>query len=130
MRFQTLLLLVFAGIALVLGAVGIYGVVSYTVGRQTREVGIRIALGARPAEVAALMVRTGLAPVTVGLALGVLAAIGLTRFMTNMVYQVSTTDPATFVVVGFGLLAVGATACYLPARRAARIAPVDALRAD
>ncbi len=110
--------------------IGIYGVASYTVTLRTREIGIRLALGATPVGVQGAVVR-GVALVTViGLAAGVVAALGLTRLISGLLYQVEPGDPATFVAVTLVLLVVAAIAGYLPARRAARVDPVIALRTE
>jgi putative ABC transport system permease protein len=129
-RFNLLLLNVFAAVALLLAGVGIYGVVAHAAGRRTQEVGIRLALGARPGQVMALVVGQGLAPILAGLALGLLGALATTHLMAALLFQVSAVDPLTFAAVPLGLLAVALLACYLPARRATRIDPMIALRAD
>jgi predicted permease len=129
-RHRTVFVLLgaFAAIGTVLGMVGIYGVVAYGVRQRVREIGIRMALGARRGAVARLLVREGLGWAAAGIAVGVLAALALTRLMRGLVFGVSPTDPATFVVVSLLLAAVAVLASWLPARRAARIEPTDALR--
>jgi putative ABC transport system permease protein len=127
-RFWMGLLGAFAAVALVLAAVGIYGVMSYAMSRRTHEIGIRMALGARQAEVVGMVLRQGLALAGLGLLLGLAGALALTRLMRTLLYQVQAGDPLTFVGVSFLLAAVALLACYIPARRAARIDPLTALR--
>jgi putative ABC transport system permease protein len=129
-RFTTWLLTVFAFIALALAAAGIYGVISYSVSQRTREIGIRMALGAERADVMKLVVGHGMLPALIGLAIGVGGAIGVTRFMSTLLFNVSVTDPITFGVIGSVLLLVAIAACYLPARRAAKVDPMIALRCE
>ncbi len=127
-RFSMILLDVFAALALALSCVGIYGVVSYLVGRRTREIGIRLALGAQRSDVLGLVLGEGVKMAVIGLAVGLAAAFGLTRLMANMLFGVSATDPLTFVCVAIVLTAVSLAACYIPARRAMRVDPMVALR--
>jgi putative ABC transport system permease protein len=127
-RFLVLLLGAFAGLAVVVAAVGVYGVMAYVVGRRTREIGVRLALGARPHEVLRQVVRDGLVIVAAGLVVGVAAALALTRLIRGFLFEVSPTDPATYAGVLLALVAVAGAACYVPARRAARIDPMEALR--
>jgi predicted permease len=127
-RFAMLLLIVFASTALVLAAIGVYGVMAYAVGRRTRELGVRTALGATGADVFGLVMREGMALAAVGMVAGVLAALGLTRLLANMLYGVQPADPLTLLVVSVTLLGVAFLASYVPARRAAKVDPMAALR--
>jgi putative ABC transport system permease protein len=127
-RFNLLLMCLFAVLALVLALVGIYGVVAYSVTQRVHEIGIRMALGARPGRVIRLIVRQGMLPVLVGAAGGLLAAYALTRVMASMLFGVSATDPAVFLSASVALLLVALLAIYLPARRATKIDPVTVLR--
>ena len=129
-RFQTVLLALFAATAAALAAVGIYGVMSYAVSKQARDIGLRMALGANPREVLARVVRQGLTVAAAGLAAGLAAALLLTRWMSAILYRVNAADPATYAAVAAFLLAVAVAASYVPARRAARIDPMKALRAE
>jgi putative ABC transport system permease protein len=124
------LLLVFAGVGLVLGAVGVYGVIAYAVGERRREIGVRIALGAEPGRVAASVVAQGVRYAAVGIAIGLAGSFAVTRLMHTLVFGVSTTDPATFVGLSAFLIVVAGLASYLPARDAARTDPMAAMRAD
>ena len=127
-RFSMTLLTIFSAVALLLAAVGIYGVLAYSVAQRTREIGVRMALGARDTTVARMVVREALGVVGVGLAIGVAGALALTRVLASLLYEVSPTDPLTFVGVALVLGAVAVAASYLPARRAARVDPIVALR--
>ena len=127
-RFNAVLLLVFAAVALVLAAVGVYGVMSYAMSRRTQEIGIRMALGAEGDIVLRQLVGRGVAPAVVGVGIGLAGALLTTRFMASLLFGVSPTDPLTMAVVAVILLVVGVAACYLPARRATRIDPMEALR--
>jgi predicted permease len=127
-RFSMTLLNAFAVVALLLASLGLYGVISYLVGQRTHELGIRLALGAQRKDVLRLVLNHGMKMALSGVALGLVAALGLTRLMAQMVYGVSTTDPATFVVIGLLLTTVALLACFVPARRATRVDPLVALR--
>lgn len=129
-RFGTLLLGAFALLALTLAAVGIYGVMSHSVAQRQNEIGVRMALGARPGDVLWLVIRQGLARVLVGVGLGLLGALALTRVLSSLLYNVSATDPLTFLSLALLLTAVSWIACYLPARHAARVDPLIAMRYD
>ena len=128
-RFAMILLGLFAISAVALASIGIYGVVAYTVEQRTQEMGIRLALGASSQEIVGLIVGQGMAPVAVGLGIGLASALVATRFMTSLLYGVATSDPLTIVAVGVVLGGVGLTACYLPARRAARVDVMTSMRA-
>jgi ABC-type antimicrobial peptide transport system permease subunit len=118
----------FALLALLLSSMGIYGVVSYLVGQQTREIGIRIALGAQRGDVMRLVLGDGVKMALTGVAVGLAAAVGLTRLMTSVLFGVSATDPLTFGGVALLLALVALAAAYIPARRATRVDPLVALR--
>jgi predicted permease len=129
-RLQTWLLSAFAGLALVLAAVGIYGLVHYAVAERTRELGVRVALGATSHDVVRLVMSQGLRLPAIGIMLGLAVSAALTRVMSHLLFDVGATDPVTFVTVGAVLAAVAATACYVPARGAARVDPVRALKRE
>jgi putative ABC transport system permease protein len=129
-RFSMLLLAIFAGIALVLAAVGIYGVMSYSVAQQTREIGIRMALGAQRSDVLKMTVKQSLKLVGLGLLIGLVSAFILTRVMATLLFGISATDPLTFLSISLVLLAVAMLASYIPALRATRVDPMIALRAQ
>jgi predicted lysophospholipase L1 biosynthesis ABC-type transport system permease subunit len=126
--FQTWLLSAFALLALVLAAVGIYGIVHYTVAERTREIGVRIALGASPASVVLFVVRQGMSTPLLGIAIGLVAAFSSTRVLSHLLFGVGTTDPLTFLGVALTLGIVAFVACLVPARRAAAVDPISALR--
>jgi putative ABC transport system permease protein len=129
-RFNLYLLTAFAAIALALAAIGLFGVMAYLVSQRTREIGVRLALGSTRGEVFRLILGRGMTLAGVGAAIGIGAAFWLTRVMETLLFSVSRTDPMTFITVPVTLIAVAALACYLPARRAMRVDPVNALRAD
>ena len=128
--FTLTLLAVSGGMALLLAAVGIYAVISYAVAQRTREIGIRMALGAQRGNLKMMFVRNGLVWGGIGVAAGLAGAVSLSRLMTALLFDVSPVDPLTYSVVVVGLLAVAAGASYLPARRITRVDPLEALRAD
>jgi predicted permease len=129
-RFSMLLLTSFGLVALLLASIGMYGVISYSVARRTREIGIRMALGAAPHEVFRMVIGQGARLVGIGLAIGLIASIGVARLMTAFLFGVRATDPLTYVTVCFLLVAVVLLACYIPARRATRVDPTVALREE
>jgi predicted permease len=129
-RFSALLISIFGGLALVLAAVGIYGVVSYSVAQRTREIGIRIALGARRADVLRLVVGQGMILTLTGIAIGIAGAAAVTRLLADLLFEVSPTDPGTFLAIAVLLAGVAFFSSYVPARRAARVDPLEAIRAE
>jgi putative ABC transport system permease protein len=122
------LLSIFAGIALVLAIVGIYGVMSYSVTQRTHEIGIRMAIGARPRDVFAMILGHGMKLALIGVAIGLLAAFALTRLMETMLFGVEPTDVPTFSLISLLLISVAALACYIPGRRATKVEPTISLR--
>jgi putative ABC transport system permease protein len=129
-KFNMLLLGIFAGVALVLAAVGLYGVMSYSVSWRTQEIGIRMALGANRTDVLRMVVRQGMTMTAIGLALGLIGVFALSRVMVGLLYGVSPTDPLTYTGVSIVLLVVALLACLIPARRATRVDPIVALRSE
>jgi putative ABC transport system permease protein len=129
-RLSMILLSMFAGLALALACVGIYGVISYLVGQRRHEIGVRMALGAQDSDVMRLVIGHGARMALLGVGIGTGAALGLTRLMANQLFGVSAHDPLTFAVVGVLLMIVAVAACYVPARRAMRVDPMVALRCE
>jgi predicted permease len=129
-RVSALLLGIFAALALVLAAIGIYGVTSYSVAQRSKEIGIRIAMGAQPGDVLRLIIGFGARLAFVGVVIGVIAALALTQLMKTMLFGVTATDPVTMAAVSITLIAVTLLACYIPARRAMSVDPVIALRSE
>jgi putative ABC transport system permease protein len=127
-RLSMVLLGIFAGLALILAVLGIYGVISYGVSQRTREIGVRMALGAQPGDVLKLILKQGARLALIGAVIGLGASFGLTRLMASLLYGVSSSDPATFAAVTLALMAAAVAAAYLPARSATRVAPTAALR--
>jgi putative ABC transport system permease protein len=127
-RFQMLLLGVFAAVALVIAVVGIYGVISYAVSGRTREIGIRMALGAQASDVLRMVIWQGMRLALIGVVLGGAVGLVLTRVMKNLLFEVSATDPATFAIIALLLIVVALIASYIPARRATKVDPLVALR--
>jgi ABC-type antimicrobial peptide transport system permease subunit len=128
--FTLLMLGIASAAALLLGAIGIYGVISYMVSLRTREIGVRMALGAEPGEIGRMISRQGLTMAATGVAIGLVAALILTRYLRTLLFEISPTDPLTLGGVSVALLMVSLLASWLPARRAARVEPVDALRSE
>ena len=129
-RFELFLLALFAAVALVMATVGVYGLLSFSAGRRTHEIGLRIALGAHPWRVLALVLTQGMKLVALGLGVGIVASLFLMHLMTELLYQVSPGDPLTLAVVTIALAATGALACWVPARRAMQVDPMVALRSE
>ena len=127
-RFNLVLVAIFATTALLLAAVGLYGVMSYLVEQQTREIGIRSALGAKRSHIFKLVIGRGVAMAFIGIVLGIAASLGLTRFLAGLLYGVTAVDPITFIVISILVLIVSVIASYIPARRATKVDPLVALR--
>jgi putative ABC transport system permease protein len=130
MAFTMLLLAIAAGVALLLGVIGVYGTTSYVVSQRTREIGVRLALGAEPSKVTALIVGQGGLVALVGVAIGLAGAFVQSRFIESLLYGISPRDARTYVATSILLLMVAIVACWVPARRAARVDPMTALRAE
>jgi ABC-type antimicrobial peptide transport system permease subunit len=129
-RFSTTLLTIFGICGLLLAVIGIYGVISYGVAQRTPEFGTRIALGAAPADIVRLVLRQGMRPVLIGSLAGLMACVPATRLIERLLFKTSRLDPATFALVVVFLLAAALAACYVPAYRATRVNPLEALRAE
>jgi putative ABC transport system permease protein len=129
-RFNMLLLMIFAAIALLLAMIGVYGVLAYAVAGRTAEIGLRVALGAGPRSVLALIIGQGMRPILAGIAIGLLGALGLSRLIAGLLYGVKPMDPLTYVAVAAIVGLTALLASYLPARRALRVDPVTALRQE
>jgi putative ABC transport system permease protein len=129
-RFDTVLLSSFAMVALLLAAVGIYGIIAYSVVQRTHEIGVRMALGAARGNVLAMLIRQGAVLALAGIVLGLAGAFALTRLLSNLLFGIASTDPLTFATVALILLVVALLAAFIPARRATRISPVAALRCE
>ena len=129
-RFRTVLLAIFAGLALALAAVGIFGVMAYSVAQRTRELGVRMALGATRGRVLRLVVGHGLRLALIGVTIGIAASLAVTRYLSSMLFNVPPHDPMTLAALAAGLVVVSLGACYLPARRATLINPISALREE
>ncbi len=127
-RGMLFLLTIFAGVALALASIGIYSVISYATSRRVQEIGVRMALGAQPVQVVELFMRQGLRMILIGIVVGMVASLALMRLMVQLLYGVSPADPVTFSVVALLLCAIACAAIYIPARRAARVDPLTALR--
>jgi putative ABC transport system permease protein len=127
-RFGFLLITVFAAVGMILVSVGVYSVIAYTTARRTREIGIRMALGAEGGDVQRLVIKTGLRLVVLGIVIGLAASLGISRLIASQLWGVSAHDPLTLVVVPILLLIIGILACWIPARRATRVSPMKALR--
>jgi len=127
-RFQTMLVLSFAAAGLFLAALGTYSVIAYSVSRRRHEIGIRMAMGARPRHALTMILHQGLKPVLIGLSAGILAAVVFGRLLSTLLFSVSATEPSTFVVVAAITVLAAFGACWIPANRAAKIAPLEALR--
>jgi putative ABC transport system permease protein len=119
---------IFAGMAVLLAAIGIYGVMSYFVSQRTHEIGVRLALGASPSDVLSLVGKLGLRLTLIGVAIGAALALGLTRLIAGFLFGVRPGDPATYIAVAVGLVGIALLACYVPARRASKVDPMVALR--
>jgi putative ABC transport system permease protein len=129
-RFNMFLLAIFAAIALLLALVGIYGVLAYSVGQRTAEIGLRVALGATQARVLALVLGQGMRPILLGAAIGVLGAAALSQLISSLLFGIKPLDPLTYGLAALLVIVAALLSCYVPARRALRVDPVSALRQD
>jgi ABC-type antimicrobial peptide transport system permease subunit len=129
-RLQTILLGAFGALGLLLACIGVYAVISYSVAQRLREMGIRLALGAAPSAIRALVLREGMSLALAGVALGVLAALALTRYLSTLLYTVKSTDPGVYAAVSAILVAAAAAGCWFPARRATTVDPSTVLREE
>ena len=129
-RFNMFLITIFAAVALLLALVGVYGVLAYSVGRRTAEIGLRVALGATPAKVLTLIVGQGMRPILIGMGAGLLGAMGLSRFVSSLLFNVKPIDPVTYAAVALLVAIAAVLSCYVPALRALRVDPVAALRQE
>jgi putative ABC transport system permease protein len=127
-RFNMVLLGIFAGLALILASVGIYGVMSYSVTQRTQELGVRIALGAQRRDIFSLVLKQGIILALIGVGIGLAAAIGLSKVVASVLYGISATDPVTFISVAVIMIAVALVACFFPARKATKVDPLTAMR--
>jgi putative ABC transport system permease protein len=127
-KFLMALMGVFAGLALILTVIGLYGVISYLVNQRTQEIGIRMALGAQMRDIVRMVLKQGMFLVLTGVALGLAASWASTRLIARLLYRTSATDPVTFLTIAVLLIVVALLACYIPARRASKVDPLDALR--
>jgi putative ABC transport system permease protein len=127
-RFLMLLISAFSAVALLVALIGVYGVMAYSVSQRQREIGVRVALGAAPSSVVGLVLRQGMAPAVAGIALGLAGGLAISRVLRTLLFQVAPGDPTTAIAVSLIVTAVALVACYLPARRAAGVDPVVALR--
>ena len=129
-RFNTMLLALFAGVALLLAGVGVYGVMNYTITQRTHEIGVRLALGAQRKDILRLVLRQGMLLTIVGVTIGIAGALAMTHLMKGQLFEISATDPPTFVTIALLLLIIALSACWIPARRATKVDPMIALRCD
>jgi putative ABC transport system permease protein len=129
-RFNMFLLTIFAAVALLLALVGVYGVLAYSVGQRTAEIGLRVALGATPRKVLTLIVSQGMRPILIGIGIGLLGAVALSRFVSSLLFGVRALDPLTYITVALLVMAAALLSCYVPALRALRVDPVVALRQE
>ena len=127
-RLSSLLMVLMAGVALMLAVTGIYAVVAHSVSERINEIGIRLALGAQKQSILIMMLQKGLVYIVIGLGIGLIGALTMSQYLSSLLYQISVTDPVTFAVVPMVLLLTALLACYVPARRASRIDPMEALR--